>query len=64
MLVLTRRVGENIVINGNIRVAVVALSGNRVRLGIEAPLAVGIQREELRDRPKADDRNGRPAPAS
>lgn len=64
MLVLTRRVGENIVINGNIRVAVVALSGNRVRLGIEAPPAVGIQREELRDRPKADARNGRPAPAS
>lgn len=64
MLVLTRRVGEFIVINGNIRVAVVALSGNRVRLGIEAPTTIGIQREELRDRPKANDHHGQPATAS
>jgi carbon storage regulator len=50
MLVLTRRVGEEIVINGNIRVTVVAVQGNRIRLGITAPESVVIERKELHDR--------------
>jgi len=64
MLVLTRRVGENIVIGGTIRVTVVAAGGNRVRLGIEAPPEVGIRRQELRAGPRPAGRNGRPGPAS
>jgi carbon storage regulator len=47
MLVLSRKVGEAIVIGEAIRITVVALAGNRIRLGIEAPAAVSILRGEL-----------------
>jgi carbon storage regulator len=47
MLVLTRLIGEEIVIGENIRVKVVAVKGHRVRLGITAPLSVIVRREEL-----------------
>ena len=50
MLVLGRRVGEEIVINGDIRVTVVAIRGHQVRLGITAPKTVSVAREELLDR--------------
>jgi carbon storage regulator len=47
MLVLTRKLNESIVINGDIRITVVGIRGNHVRLGIEAPRSVGIFRDEL-----------------
>jgi carbon storage regulator len=47
MLVLSRRIGEEIVIAGNIHVMVVAARGNRVRLGITAPPAISVARLEL-----------------
>lgn len=47
MLVLTRRIGEEIVIAGNIRVMVVAVIGQKVRLGITAPSSVPVARLEL-----------------
>jgi carbon storage regulator len=47
MLVLTRKVGESIVIGDNIILRVVGLSGTRVRVGIEAPRETHILREEL-----------------
>lgn len=50
MLVLTRKLGEEIIINDNIRVTVVAVQGNRIRLGITAPDSVAIERKELHDR--------------
>jgi carbon storage regulator len=50
MLVLTRRVGEEIVIDGNIRVMVVAVSGEKIRLGISAPPAIFVDRKEVHDR--------------
>jgi carbon storage regulator len=50
MLVLTRQVGEEIVIDGNIRVMVVAVSGGKIRLGIVAPSSVTIDRKEVHDR--------------
>ncbi|MBI1914142.1 MAG: carbon storage regulator [Planctomycetes bacterium] len=46
MLVLSRKLGEEIVIGDNIRVTVVAIRGNSVRLGFTAPVDVLIQREE------------------
>ena len=49
MLVLTREVKEGIVIDNNIKVTVVSIIGNRVKLGIEAPDEVNILREELED---------------
>jgi carbon storage regulator len=53
MLVLSRRPGEEIVINGNIRLRVVEVDGNRVRLGVEAPLDVTVDRSEVHDRRRA-----------
>jgi carbon storage regulator len=47
MLVLTRRIGEEIVIADNIRVTVVAVNGQRVRVGITAPPSVAVARPEL-----------------
>jgi carbon storage regulator len=47
MLVLTRRVGEEIVIAGNIRLTVVMVKGQAVRLGITAPASVPVVRREL-----------------
>lgn len=50
MLVLTRHAGEEIVIGNDIRVAVVAIKGNKVRIGITAPSVVDVCRSELLDR--------------
>jgi carbon storage regulator len=47
MLVLSRRIGEQIVINNDIVVTVVSVKGNQVRLGFNAPPEVTIYREEL-----------------
>ena len=51
MLVLSRRVGEEIVIGGNIRVTVVSVEGGKVRLGVTAPASVPVHRKEVLDRP-------------
>lgn len=50
MLVLTRRPGEAIIINGDIQVTVVALQGGKIRLGIEAPDWVTVDRQEVHTR--------------
>jgi carbon storage regulator len=50
MLVLSRRVGEEIVINDNVRVTVVSVKGDRVRLGIVAPKDVHVDRAEIHQR--------------
>ena len=50
MLILTRRVGETIVINGNILVTVTQVYGNQVRIGITAPTSIAVLREELVER--------------
>lgn len=50
MLVLSRRVGEEIIINDNVRVTVVAVKGDRVRLGIVAPRDVTVDRSEVHER--------------
>ena len=49
MLVLTRKIGEQIVIETGIHLTVVAVEGQRVRLGIDAPDSVAILRSELVD---------------
>ena len=50
MLVLTRRIGEQIVIDGNIRVMVIAVKGDRVQLGTSAPPSVTVDRSEVHER--------------
>jgi len=54
MLVLRRHVGESIVIAGNIRVCVVSVRGDKVRIGIDAPPDVQVDRSEVHDRKKRD----------
>lgn len=50
MLVLTRRLGEEIVIGNDIRVRIVMVKGDRVRLGISAPTEVPVDRSEVHER--------------
>ena len=54
MLVLTRRIGEQLVIDGNIIVTVVSIDGNKVRLGIQAPRSVSVDRAEIHMRRVAE----------
>jgi carbon storage regulator len=51
MLVLSRRTGEEIVIDGNIRLTIVGIRGGRVQLGVVAPDSVRVQRHEIREVP-------------
>jgi carbon storage regulator CsrA len=51
MLVLSRKVDEQIIIGDDIRITVVSIRGNQVRLGFEAPPSVSIFREELHHEP-------------
>lgn len=50
MLILTRRTGETVMIGDNVTVTVLGVKGNQVRLGINAPKNVRIDREEIRER--------------
>ena len=50
MLVLSRKSNESIVIDGNIKVMIVAIQGQSVKLGIDAPLSVPVNRSEVHHR--------------
>jgi carbon storage regulator len=66
MLVLTRKIGERIVIDNHILIEVLQVKGNRVRVGIEAPAGATILRQELllrTDRPEAEHPERELAPA-
>lgn len=47
MLILTRRIGESVVIGDKISVTVLGVKGNQVRLGVDAPRDVSVHREEI-----------------
>lgn len=47
MLLLSRRKGESIVVNGNVYVTVLEVRGDKVRIGVEAPKEVSVHREEV-----------------
>lgn len=55
MLVLSRKVGERILLGDNIVVTVVRVTGNGVRIGIEAPAEMPVIREELKAQLDAED---------
>ncbi len=55
MLILTRRVGESVMIGDEVTVTVLRVKGNQVRLGVNAPKTVSVQREEILQRIKRED---------
>src|SRR6478735_2424632 len=63
MLILTRRVGEAVVIGEDVTVTVLGVKGNQVRIGVNAPKTVSVHREEIFDRIK-NERDNDPTRAS
>jgi carbon storage regulator len=47
MLILTRKVGESLVIGDDVSIIVLGVKGNQVRIGIDAPKSVSVHREEI-----------------
>ncbi len=47
MLILTRRIGETLIIGDDVNITVLGVKGNQVRLGINAPKDVSVHREEI-----------------
>ncbi len=50
MLILTRRIGETIVIGDDVRITVLGVKGSQVRWGVDAPKSVAVHREEIYER--------------
>ena len=62
MLILTRRSGQTIFIGDEVRLTVLGIKGDQVRIGIEAPDAVAVHREEIYDRVQAEAAGDRGSP--
>jgi carbon storage regulator len=64
MLILTRRVGEAVVIGEEVTVTVLGVKGNQVRIGVNAPKSVSVHRDEIYERIKNERENGSAVPAA
>lgn len=58
MLILTRRLGESLVVGDDVTISVLAIKGNQIRLGINAPKDVSVHREEVYRRIQEEDAGG------
>jgi carbon storage regulator len=58
MLILTRRVGETVMIGNDVTVTILGVKGNQVRVGINAPKNVAVHREEIYERIKHEQQQG------
>ena len=56
MLILTRRVGETVMIGNDVTVTILGVKGNQVRVGISAPKNVAVHREEIYERIRREQR--------
>lgn len=54
MLILSRRVGESIMIGDDVRITVLGIKGCQVRLGVNAPKSVAVHRQEIHERIKRE----------
>ncbi len=61
MLILTRRISESVIIGDEVKITVLGVKGNQVRLGIDAPKTVSVHREEIYQRIQQEKQGGTPA---
>ncbi len=62
MLILTRRVGETLMVGDDVSITVLGVKGNQVRIGINAPKEIPVHREEIYNRIKNEEKNSDPDP--
>ncbi len=58
MLILTRRISESVIIGDDVKVTILGVKGNQVRVGIDAPKSVSVHREEIYERIQQEKNSG------